>query len=603
MIDVPLPRLKMRSIENGKPMERRSHLSAMSWMHIFLMVLALTFGAKARKPNVVLILTDDQGYGDLSCHGNPLLKTPELDRLHADSIRFTDMHANPFCTPTRAALMTGHYATRTGAYRTSAGRDRMHSDEKTMAQFFGDSGYATGLFGKWHLGDNYPHRPQDRGFQEVLWHRCGGIGQSADYWGNDYFDDTYERNGKFEKFKGYCTDIWFEEALGFIEMKAREKKPFFVYLATNAPHSPFRVAASYEQPYRKSAAWRKGKASKFYGMIANLDENVGKLRRKLKSWGLAENTILIFMTDNGTSGGVEMETDGQVVEGKGFNAGMRGRKASVYDGGHRVPFFVHWPEGGWTGGRDIATLVAAYDVLPTLIELCGLGGRKNGFDGRSLAPLLAERGDWPERELVLQYQGGNGFTYLPEKWSDSVVMTERWRLVDGRHLFDIEKDPSQRHDVAPDHPETVRRLRIRYEEWWEEVSPRMRPVRIHVGHPAQPRVTLTPQDWYTAIGNPQTRIREPATVSAPLMLHVARSGVYRVTLSQYPLEAHQPMASSRAVLRIAGKSVEKRIKKGESAVSFELRLMQGDANMEALLRMDSGQEGSAYYVYVERIDD
>ena len=570
----------------------------MRWLQILLAGSLLTSGVSGRQPNVVFILTDDQGYGDMSCHGNPILRTPELDRLHAESIRFTDMHVNPFCTPTRAALMTGRYATRTGAYRTSAGRDRMHPDEKTMADFFGDSGYATGIFGKWHLGDNYPHRPQDRGFQEVLWHRCGGIGQSGDHWGNDYFDDTYERNGRFEKFEGYCTDIWFREALDFMKAKASKKTPFFVYLATNAPHSPFRVPASYEDPYRKSAVWRKGKAAGFYGMIANIDENVGKLRRKLEEWGISDDTILIFMTDNGTSGGVEMEADELPGEGKGFNAGMRGRKASVYDGGHRVPFFVYWPAGGWRGGRDLDALVAAYDVLPTLVELCELGGPTNGFDGRSLVPLLGLKGDWPDRELVLQYQGGNGFTYLPEKWTDSVVMTERWRLLEGRRLFDIRKDPSQSHDVAAQHPGAVRQLRGRYEEWWREVSPRMRPVRTHV-HPDQVRVVFTPQDWYTSVGNPQTKIREPATISAPLMVQVDRAGLYRVTLSQYPLEARRAMAPGTAEIKIGERLEQKRIEKGGAGTSFELHLMPGEIEMEALFRMDSGQEGSAYYVYME----
>ena len=323
-------------------------------------------------PNVILILTDDQGYGDLSCHGNPILKTPALDQLYAESVRFTDMHVNSFCTPTRASIMTGRCATRTGAYRTSSARTMMHTDEVTMADVFTASGYVTGLFGKWHLGDSYPHRPQDSGFQNVLWHRCGGVGQISDYWGNDYFDDTYERDGKFEKFEGYCTDIWFEGALDFIEDSAKARKPFFAYIATNAPHHPFRVSEEYEAPYKTAATWRKGGASKFFGMIANIDDNVAKLRRKLEEWELTEDTILIFMSDNGTAGGVEMDTDGLPAPGKGYNAGMRGRKASIFDGGHRVPCFVHWPGGGMVGGRDAAQLAAGYDLLPTLVDLCEL---------------------------------------------------------------------------------------------------------------------------------------------------------------------------------------------------------------------------------------
>ena len=312
---------------------------------------------ESSKPNVILIMTDDQGYGDLSCHGNPILKTPNLDRLHAESVRLTNFHVSPFCTPTRAALMTGQYPARTGAYRTSCGRTMMHPDERTIAHVFAENGYATGMVGKWHLGDNSPHRPQDRGFQNVVWHRCGGVGQASDYWGNDYFGDTYERNGKFEKFEGYCTDVWFSEAMRFID--ENKNTPFFLYLATNAPHGPYRVDPKWSEPYQGKANW--GAGPQFYGMIGNIDHNIDMLRQCLARLGLAENTILVFMTDNGTANGAEFGRDKLNSEAvQGFNAGMRGKKSSVYEGGHRVPFFIYWPAGGLTGGRDINRLAVAH---------------------------------------------------------------------------------------------------------------------------------------------------------------------------------------------------------------------------------------------------
>ncbi|MFT5130574.1 MAG: arylsulfatase A-like enzyme, partial [Rhodothermales bacterium] len=396
----------------------------------FLFVIA---AALAAPPNVVLIMTDDQGYGDLACHGNPVLKTPNLDALHAESLRFTDFHTMPFCTPTRAALMTGRNASRTGAYRTSAGRTMMHADEVSMATVFKDNAYATGIFGKWHLGDNYPHRPQDRGFETTRWHRCGGVGQGSDYWGNDYFDDHYEENGSFKKFEGYCTDVFFDGALDFITKNAAEEKPFFAYIASNAPHGPYRVAPEYAAPYKEACNWRSG--AEFYGMIANIDENVGRLRRRLAELKIAEDTILIFMTDNGSAAGLSPKKDegfgplDQLADG-GFNAGMRGKKSSIYDGGHRVPFFVHWPEGKLTGGRDVTELAACWDVLPTLIDLCALTPPKVEFDGSSLVPALKGEG-MPERSLVMQFQGGAYFRHLPEPWTDSVVMTKRWRLLNG----------------------------------------------------------------------------------------------------------------------------------------------------------------------------
>ena len=245
-------------------------------------LVGIAFAEDSRaRPNVILVMTDDQGYGDLSCHGNPILKTPNLDRLYAESLRFTDFHVSPFCTPTRAALMTGRYPGRTGAYRTSSGRTLMHTDERTIADVFASNGYVTGMVGKWHLGDNAPHRPQDRGFQDVVWHRCGGVGQASDYWGNDYFDDTYERNGKFEKFEGYCTDVWFSESIRFIE--ENKNKPFFLYLATNAPHGPYRVGPEWSEPYAGKANW--GAGPQFYGMIANFDHNLGLLRERLEDSG------------------------------------------------------------------------------------------------------------------------------------------------------------------------------------------------------------------------------------------------------------------------------------------------------------------------------
>ncbi|MGB2821551.1 MAG: arylsulfatase, partial [Phycisphaerae bacterium] len=281
------------------------------------------------KPNVVLVITDDQGYGDLGCHGNEVIRTPNIDRLHGESVRLTNFHVGPTCAPTRAGLMTGRYCNCTGVWHTIAGRSLIRRDEVTMADVFAAGGYRTGIFGKWHLGDNYPFRPQDRGFQDVLVHGGGGVSQTPDYWGNDYFDDTYFRSGVPESCTGYCTDVWFDEAMKFIE--AGRDRPFFCYLPTNAPHGPYNVADSYSRPYRGLIPDQR---ANFYGMITNIDDNVGRLRAKLAELGIEENTILIWMTDNGTSAGCSLDENEFVREG--FNAGMRGMKGSAYDGGHRT---------------------------------------------------------------------------------------------------------------------------------------------------------------------------------------------------------------------------------------------------------------------------
>ena len=568
-----------------------------SLLILFLIGISLN-AITAERPNVIFILTDDQGYGDLGCHGNPVLKTPALDALHAESLRFTDFHVNSFCTPSRAALMTGHYATRTGAYRTSSGRSFLHTDEVTMAEIFRQSGYATGLFGKWHLGDSYPHRPYDRGFEDVVWHKAGGVGQLSDYYSNDYYSDHYERNGVLESFEGYCTDIWFEEALRFIEKQREAKKPFFAYIPTNAPHSPFVVEDHYAAPYKDVATWRDGKASKFYGMIANLDENIGRLRQHLEGSGLADNTILIFMSDNGTAGGVGMDTDAVPAEGEGYNAGMRGRKASVYDGGHRVPFFLHWPGGGYDEGKDVDTLAAGYDVLPTLIDLCQLEDPGIPFDGMSLAPAVEKSGDWPDRILVLQYQGGNGFTYAPEMWTDSAVLTEGWRLVDGNKLFRIEEDPSQSHNVAEDFPEMVKQMRSRYESWWAEVSPRMRPIPIHLGNKAEPETLLTGLDWYMEpFGNPITSTRRWSPGSnGPIYLEIETAGRYRFKLTERHPAAKEPLKNVLARLETGGQKFESKIEAGALVSEFVVTMPKGPTQLIATFETPNGETGGAYFV-------
>ena len=298
------------------------------------------------RPNVVLVLTDDQGYGDLGCHGNPIVKTPNLDRFHGDSVRLTDYHVGPTCSPTRAGLLTGHYANSTGVWHTTGGRSLLRKDEYTMANMFAEAGYRTGMFGKWHLGDSYPFRPEDRGFQEVVRHGGGGVGNTPDYWGNDHFDDTYCANGVWTHYPGYCTDVWFNLGLDFIERHRDE--PFFCYITTNAPHLPHIVDPQYTEPYLPPVSPNESRA-RYYGMLANIDENFGVLRDRLRQWGLEDNTVLIFMTDNGSAGGVDVDAEQLVTSG--HNAGMRGKKGSQYDGGHRVPLLMRWPAGGLDSGR------------------------------------------------------------------------------------------------------------------------------------------------------------------------------------------------------------------------------------------------------------
>lgn len=543
------------------------------------------------RPNVVLVMTDDQGYGDLACHGNEVVVTPNLDGLYAQSVRLTDFHVDPTCSPTRSALMTGRYSSRTGVWHTIMGRSLLGRDEVTMADVFSASGYRTGIFGKWHLGDNYPYRPQDRGFQDVLIHLGGGVGQGPDYWGNDYFDDTYFHNGKAEKFEGYCTDVWFDGALKFIE--ANKDRPFFCYLPTNAPHGPYNVTDKYSKPYRDKGV--KGNQADFYGMITNIDQNVGRLIRRLKELNLEQNTILIFMTDNGTSGS--------------YAGGMRGNKGSAYEGGHRVPFFIRWPGGRLRGPGDVDRLSAHIDVLPTLIELCGLK-RPQGvaFDGTSLAPLLkGETSRWPDRTLLVHSQR----IEHPEKWRQCAVMTEQWRLINGKELYDIKADPVEKKDIADANPQVVEKLRLSYEQWWADLSKGFdKYCEIVIGSDMQNPTRLMSHDWHSP--DPawsQQAVRSGSKANGFWAVEIERDGTCEFELRRWPIELDVPIngaiprgkaiAATSARVKIADVDVSKPVSTEDRAVTFQVKLKAGKTRLETWFTDGDGTSRGAYYVYAK----
>ncbi len=435
----------------------------------------------ARRPNIVLILTDDQGYGDMGCHGNPDIQTPNLDRLHAQSIRFTRFHASPVCSPTRSSLMTGRYNYRTGVVDTYQGRSMMCPEEVTLAEAIAAQGYRTGIFGKWHLGDNYPMRAMDQGFQESLVHKGGGICQPSEPRNNSYFDPLLKHNGEDFHGKGYCTDIFTHAALEYIEKNAAN--PFFVYLAFNAPHEPLIVEDRYSAPFL--AKGLPEKTAKFYGMIANIDENVGYVLDTLERLKLSENTIVIFMTDNGSA----------IPQGSTrFNAGMRGKKGMVYEGGIRVPCFIRWPER-FAKPCDIDRIAAHIDLFPTLLAACGAPVPDGvSLDGKNLLPLMENPVcDWPERTLFFQWHRGDE----PKPYTNCAVLTQQHKLVDGKELYDLVNDPGEEKDIAVEHPEVVAMLRERYDAWFNDVSATrgFAPPRIHLGTSHENPVVLTRQDW------------------------------------------------------------------------------------------------------------
>lgn len=452
-----------------------------SWTSISLFVAAILLAAPfvtpirageltGSRPNILFVLTDDQGYGDLASHGHPFVKTPNLDRLRDQSTRFTDFHTSPTCSPARAGLMSGLAPFKVGVTHTIFERERMAPGVPTVADVLKEAGYATGIFGKWHLGDDTPYQPGSRGFDEVFIHGGGGIGQGWDAPGNTYFDPIIRHNGTFVKTSGFCTDVFFAEATRWMKQCHRTDKPFFAYLSLNAPHGPFHAPEDYLKQYDN------GKDSGFFGMITNIDDNMGTLMGRLEEWGMAEDTLVIFMTDNGS------------VKSRYFNAGMTGGKNNPHEGGSRVPSFLCWP-GRLNAGADIDGLTRHYDLMPTLAELAGADISAIELDGRSLVPLL-ENPDaaWPDRTTFF-HKGRWGHPDAkqekhrrypsPEmgKYINFAVRTERWRLVGKNEkkleLYDVQADPGETTDVAEQHPETVKDLMARYEAWWDEVRPRM----------------------------------------------------------------------------------------------------------------------------------
>lgn len=439
----------------------------------------LSAAQQGEKPNVILIITDDQGYGDFGITGNPHVQTPTLDAFAKESVRFANFYVSPVCAPTRASLMTGRYSLRTGIRDTYNGGAIMASNEVTIAEMLKQADYQTGIFGKWHLGDNYPSRPQDQGFDESVIHLAGGMGQVGDfttYFNGDrsYFDPILWHNGEQEAYTGYCSDIFTNQAIRFIEKSKSD--PFFCYLSFNAPHTPLQVPQEYydrykdidpssgfeddDRPFTKMTEKDKEDARKVYAMVSNIDDNLAKLFQKLKEQKLEKNTIVIFMTDNGP----------QQVR---YVAGMKGRKGSVYRGGVRVPFYLRYPEK-IKGNRDIETTTAHIDVLPTLAEICGLEVPKNRkLDGRSLLPLIQKKANWPERSLFFYWTRKYPVRYINMALQQGpyklVAQTNFNASLQDFELYHILNDPYELKNLAMEKRDMAQLLKDKMDETYEEL--------------------------------------------------------------------------------------------------------------------------------------
>jgi len=433
------------------------------------------------KPNVILIITDDQGYAPVGRHGHPWIQTPNLNRLYDTSVRFTRFFVSPTCSPTRSALMTGRHPMRNGVTHTILERERMTLKAKTLPQVLKTAGYTTGIFGKWHLGDEDPYQPHNRGFDETFIHGAGGIGQAyncscADAPGNKYFDPVIRHNGSFVKTDGYCTNLFFTAASGWIKQVRAKGAPFFAYITTNAPHGPF--IAPPDNTKRFTDLGFGPQQAGFYGMIENIDENVGRLLQRLEAWNLLKDTLIIFMSDNGMTGGgsgrgvLGHAPDGAPLEF--YNAGMKGMKGSADEGGVRVPFFVRW-DGRIKPGRDVDQIAAHIDVLPTLAALAGAESPEGQVEGRDLLPLIANAQAERADRYLFTHKGRwkTGANPDDSQWKGFAVRNQRFRFVSNDALYDMQKDPGQTTNVIDRYPEVVEEMRAAYDAWWKETRPLM----------------------------------------------------------------------------------------------------------------------------------
>ena len=538
------------------------------------------------RPNVLLILTDNQSFFELSTHGHPQLQTPHIDQLARQSVNFQNFHAPPFCSPSRAEMLTGRYAVRAGVHDTVGGRSILHRNEATLADYLGANGYHTGIFGKWHLGLSYPYHPSERGFDEVFIHGGGGIGQMEDFYGNDHYEATWDHNGKMVKRRGYSTDVLFDEATRF--MASAEDEPFFCFISTPATHTPWQSEPRARRRIEARGVEAEENELKLFSMIENIDENVGDLMAWLETENLSENTVVIFATDQGIQ-------DRGATEPR--DTERRHAHNSAYDPKHQVFFMMRYPP--LTQAQRQPALAGMVDLAPTLLDLCGLPPVAS-IDGRSLRPLLTGATEWQDdRTLIVQCPR----TRYRTKWSNAAVKTQRWRLVGGDELYDVNVDPSQRHNIAAQYPDVVAELSVDYDRFWSTLPPANETLSRHLlGARQSPDVRLVCMDWYLG-ASPWHQIHlKRGRQNGVWPIEIMREGRYQFELRWFPREAPTAIGAKRASIRVGSVYETMAMTPDEEKAVFELDLAPGQFDLEStFLNAVPGAEypsWGAYFVYV-----
>ena len=540
----------------------------------------------SERPNVLLILTDNQSYFELSCHGHEQLQTPNIDRLAAESVDFQNFHAPPFCSPSRAELLTGRYAMRSGIHNTVGGVSILKAEEATLANYLGGAGYRTAIFGKWHLGYSYPYRPYERGFQESFVHGGGGIGQMEDYYGNNHMDATWDHNGTPVPSEGFSSDVLFSEAANFIQESGDD--PFFCFISTPATHTPYQEEAKAMARIKARGVEASDADLKLFSMIENIDDNVGRLMAKIDDWGLRNNTLVIFVTDQGVN---DRGAPTPRFEGKReiHNVG--------YDEKHAVFCMMRYPPLTKAYAND--AIAGMIDVAPTILDICGLP-QPTAMDGRSLRPLLAGAHRWKdERKLIVQCPRNR----YREYWKNAAVKTQRWRLVGGNELYDIANDWGQLNNVAEMHPDVVATLGAHYDQFWATLPPASDLLSRHIlGAPEAPDVRLVCMDWYLGASPWHQLHLTRGKANGVWAVDVERDGRYAFELRWYPREHPMPIGATGASIRVGPAYEQKLIDRSAENAVFELTLQEGSYDLETAFQLppEADQQGSfgAYFLYV-----
>jgi len=569
---------------------------------------------KSAAPNVILIMTDDQGIGDFGFTGNPYVQTPHLDKLASQSLNLTNFYVSPVCAPTRACLMTGRYSERTGVYDTYNGGATMSTDEITMAEVMKENGYHTGIFGKWHLGDNYPYRPIDQGFDIASVHRAGGMGQPGDvynYFDGDssYFNPVLFKNGIPVQTEGYCSDVYTDELIEFIISNQGDKKenPFFAYLSFNAPHTPLQLPGEYYELYKELEfdAAEFGvfdevveqmtpaeieAARKVYGMVTNIDDNVGRLRETLKDLGIEKNTLIVFLTDNGP-------------QHNRYKVGLRGRKSSVFGGGVRVPCLIHYPDKFKKKKTELDTDIAHIDLLPSILDLCGLDRVSHNIDGLSIfSPENKDYSVFEDRTLFFEWGRG----YL-QKYRNFAALKGGYKLVGntGREsgiedfeLFNVHEDVQEKDNIVADKPDLASSLKTEIDNWYDEIireENNNRSFPAYIGTKYENPVILNRND---AKGTPVSWSGESRLNYWDL--RVVEDGLYDIRY-HFVKPTEEP---GKVCLNLYPYNIDENCdQSGIKNWTFKnLKVKKGDYRLEPYMQSKEGKYIFPFYVSVERVD-